>query len=421
MLKTSRLRLIAAFMTAVFALAAPPARASQGSCIMPTTGTVSGLVLVNDINACNNSLISLWSGASAPSGPQAGQLWFNTNINYIQQYDGASWFNLWYVDSTNHLQTPQIGGGIVTAAISSGSTTDLGSVPQTFKTINGTTTINSFGSSAGVGSIHFLKFAGSLTLTYNATSMILLGAANVVTQAGDISAVMYMGSSNWLMLEYTKAAAAPQSAAFSFKGNNTSGSANPTDILIAALTAKTTPVSADLVMIADSAAGNAFKKVTVGAISAIAGGTVQSVTCGTGLSGGTITTTGTCAINLNAQTASLGSDVLLNNTAIYIDGPSISGVGTGTWLVSGMATILNTATGQYFCQLWDGTTKIGSGANTNPVSTYPTQIAMSGLITNPSGGIVKLSCRDAFTTTSRMSFNQSGGSHDTTITVSRVQ
>jgi hypothetical protein len=381
MLKTSRLRLIAAFMTAVFALAAPPARASQGSCIMPTTGTVSGLVLVNDINACNNSLISLWSGASAPSGPQAGQLWFNTNINYIQQYDGAS----------------------------------------SFKTINGTTTINSFGSSAGVGSIHFLKFAGSLTLTYNATSMILLGAANVVTQAGDISAVMYMGSSNWLMLEYTKAAAAPQSAAFSFKGNNTSGSANPTDILIAALTAKTTPVSADLVMIADSAAGNAFKKVTVGAISAIAGGTVQSVTCGTGLSGGTITTTGTCAINLNAQTASLGSDVLLNNTAIYIDGPSISGVGTGTWLVSGMATILNTATGQYFCQLWDGTTKIGSGANTNPVSTYPTQIAMSGLITNPSGGIVKLSCRDAFTTTSRMSFNQSGGSHDTTITVSRVQ
>lgn len=54
--------------------------------------------------------------------------------------------------------------------------------------------------------------------------------------------------------------------AWTLKGNATSGIAAPTDIDITALTAKAAPVSADIVLIQDSAAANAFKRTTVGAL-----------------------------------------------------------------------------------------------------------------------------------------------------------
>lgn len=182
-----------------------PGRTSQNSCVMPNTGTVSGLTLVNDINACNGSLLSLYSGASAPSGPTTGMFWYNTTTNWIQQYDGTSWMNTWFVDATNHQINLKIGGGITSQTIASATTTDLGSIAQSFKTITGTTTISSFGSSADVGSVHIVKFSGALTLTYNATSMILPSAASITTTAGDIAFALYLGAGNWQVLHYAPA------------------------------------------------------------------------------------------------------------------------------------------------------------------------------------------------------------------------
>jgi hypothetical protein len=56
---------------------------------------------------------------------------------------------------------------------------------------------------------------------------------------------------------------------------------------------------------------DSISKSTAQALGAAAGA-VSSVTGGTGLSGGTITTPGTCAINLFTLTNSLGTDVLMN-------------------------------------------------------------------------------------------------------------
>lgn len=58
---------------------------------------------------------------------------------------------------------------------------------------------------------------------------------------------------------------APQ-AAYTIVANNTSGSAAPTAMDVSAITAKASPVSADIVLIQDSAASNAFKRTTVGAL-----------------------------------------------------------------------------------------------------------------------------------------------------------
>lgn len=69
-------------------------------------------------------------------------------------------------------------------------------------------------------------------------------------------------------------------SAFSFKGNNSGVSASPTDVTIPGLTAKASPVAGDLVMIGDSAASNAWKQTTVGALASA--GSVSSIAGNTG-------------------------------------------------------------------------------------------------------------------------------------------
>lgn len=86
-------------------------------------------------------------------------------------------------------------------ALPSAATVDLtaASITSPFVTITGTTTITSFGSAAA-GVIRFLRFTGALQITYNVTSMILPGAANITTAAGDFAIMESLGSGNWRML-----------------------------------------------------------------------------------------------------------------------------------------------------------------------------------------------------------------------------
>lgn len=67
--------------------------------------------------------------------------------------------------------------------VASGATTDIGAANSAFVRITGTTTITSFG--ANYNGPRFIRFAGALTLTHNASSLILPGAANITTVAGD--------------------------------------------------------------------------------------------------------------------------------------------------------------------------------------------------------------------------------------------
>lgn len=93
------------------------------------------------------------------------------------------------------------------ADIASATTTDLGAVPGSMHDITGTTTITGFGTvSAGIAKI--VKFEGALTLTYNATSLILPGAANITTADGDIGIFISEGSGNWRCITYFKASGA---------------------------------------------------------------------------------------------------------------------------------------------------------------------------------------------------------------------
>ena len=90
------------------------------------------------------------------------------------------------------------------ADIASATTTDIGAVAGLMHDITGTTTITGLGTvSAGIWKV--LKFEGALTLTHNATSLILPGAANITTADGDVGIFISEGSGNWRCLHYMKA------------------------------------------------------------------------------------------------------------------------------------------------------------------------------------------------------------------------
>lgn len=122
----------------------------------------------------------------------------------------AGAFNIVFYDGTQYQSIGTIGVTLPSnplTNIASATTTDIGSTGSTNVQITGATTITSLGASANLARpLYFLKFAGALTLTYNATSLIIPGAANVTTAAGDTAFALYLGSGNWQIVEYTVAA-----------------------------------------------------------------------------------------------------------------------------------------------------------------------------------------------------------------------
>lgn len=94
------------------------------------------------------------------------------------------------------------------ADIASATTVNLANATGEYITVTGTTTVTGLGTvSAGMRFI--LKFSGALTLTHNATSLILPTGANITTADGDIACMESLGSGNWRCLFYTRANGTP--------------------------------------------------------------------------------------------------------------------------------------------------------------------------------------------------------------------
>jgi hypothetical protein len=206
-------KIIAFSLACLLAFAPLRASADQSPAYVDTAVAVSGLGMMGGYNNALLATQSCNSGTSAPAnledGAVAGQCWADTSVAgylIIRRYDGTAlqWIEVARIDTTNHVSVPQIGGGTI-PTLASSTTTDFGSVPQAVKTISGTTTITSFGSSARTGTRHTAIFAGVLDLTHNATSLILPGAATITTAAGDLADAIYLGGGNWRVVNYTRA------------------------------------------------------------------------------------------------------------------------------------------------------------------------------------------------------------------------
>lgn len=88
--------------------------------------------------------------------------------------------------------------------IASATTTDIGAAVGNFVHITGTVTITGLGT-IQAGTRREVVFDGILTLTHNGTSLILPGAANITTAAGDSATFESEGSGNWKCVKYMKA------------------------------------------------------------------------------------------------------------------------------------------------------------------------------------------------------------------------
>jgi microcystin-dependent protein len=101
------------------------------------------------------------------------------------------------------------------STIASASTVNIGAANAEYLAVSGTTTITAFDSVAA-GVYRVLKFDGALTLTHNATSLILPGGASITTAANDVGGFRSLGSGNWRCEWYQKASGSAVSAAASF-------------------------------------------------------------------------------------------------------------------------------------------------------------------------------------------------------------
>lgn len=172
------------------------------------------------------------TASSAPSTTYPFLEYYNSSDGHLYRRDStnSSWIDLGTVDSLGNAATvAQMLAGTVTNAfgtpdstaalwqrgtdIASATTLSLPSTGGGVFNITGTTTITGIGSAVGGRAIR-VKFAGSCQLTHNASSFILPGAANIVTQAGDTAlfvneAATDATGSNWRCFNYMYASGTP--------------------------------------------------------------------------------------------------------------------------------------------------------------------------------------------------------------------
>lgn len=108
-----------------------------------------------------------------------------------------------------------LSGGSLTGALNeaavtlaSGTTVNIGAATGNVISITGTTTIAGF-DTVQAGATRTLRFSGALTLTHNATSLILPGGRDITTAAGDVAVMVSEGSGNWRCADYLRASGAP--------------------------------------------------------------------------------------------------------------------------------------------------------------------------------------------------------------------
>lgn len=170
------------------------------------------LTLALDTNLTNSRVLTAGSGLAFTDGGAEGNLTISLDVNDLGAagtLGESDTFPEYNVSATANkkitvanLRSLIIGSPQGT--IASATTTDLSTVTNDYIQVTGTTTITAFGTPrTGVRKI--LEFAGALILTYNATSLIIPGASNVTTAAGDICEIVHEGSGNWRALNYIPA------------------------------------------------------------------------------------------------------------------------------------------------------------------------------------------------------------------------
>lgn len=160
-----------------------------------SAGKLTYLTLGSNLSITGTTL-NATGGSGSPGGSNT-QVQFNSSGSFGA--DSTFTFNA----TTKALSCPLMWYG-KGADIARAATTSIANATGNFVHLTGTTTITSFGSGTA-GQTVYIRFAGAGTLTHNATSLILPGAANITTAANDCCVAVSEGGSNWRVTSYTRA------------------------------------------------------------------------------------------------------------------------------------------------------------------------------------------------------------------------
>lgn len=154
--------------------------------------------ILQSFTGTNGTSITLSSGTSSTSDTVTAYVFSTFQVANALMLSGGT--------MTGQLVSPGITmtGSLNQAPIvslASAATVNIGAAAANDLTITGTTAITAFDTVAS-GVQKRLTFAGALTLTYNATSLILPGAANITTAAGDVATFVSLGGGNWRCVGY---------------------------------------------------------------------------------------------------------------------------------------------------------------------------------------------------------------------------
>jgi hypothetical protein len=131
------------------------------------------------------------NNTSQEISPQDLRDWITNGIeSFVTQKDTSTFENAFYEARGNPITATS---GTTNLALANGNFVHV--------TGSGSITITSFGT-LSAGSRFILCFEIPVTLVYNATSLIIPGAANITTAAGDCIMLISEGSGNWRVISY---------------------------------------------------------------------------------------------------------------------------------------------------------------------------------------------------------------------------
>lgn len=161
----------------------------------------------------NNALTLTGSSALITPASNTNIITSNGDEMIVTSDANSNWRVVAYLSATGAAPIP--GQDAAESFIASAATVTLASVSTQRVQIQGTTTITSFGT--GPNLIKIVRFNNILTLTYNASSLILPGAQNIITQNGDEAIFTSDASSNWRCVSYIPNNGVPITATASFR------------------------------------------------------------------------------------------------------------------------------------------------------------------------------------------------------------
>lgn len=189
----------------------PPSGDTASRPATPAAGMFRYNTTTAKIELYTNSAWGAVSGSAivsgtTPASPSTGDLWYNSTLGEFQVYNGSAWVTGAPADGS--VTPPKLALGAWTS-VASASTVNLGAQTSLNIIVTGTTTITSFGTTAVTHGLPYrVRFSAALTLT-NGTNLILPGATNITTAAGDVADVVYDGSNVWRVVNYVRASGQP--------------------------------------------------------------------------------------------------------------------------------------------------------------------------------------------------------------------